>query len=144
MQYVIFEMADNRFAIPMSFVREVLKSPQSTPLPQSADFMEGVFEIRGHSVPLMNMRKRLKYPDRENLMQGTVIVIKQESLILGLRVDRVLNIDDISENTLDSVEEVRGVFWDPKLLAGIARKKGHAIFILQMEALLEGIQHVEK
>jgi len=59
-QLVVFKMEKEEFACGINDVREVLKMIRVTPLPRSLDFVEGVINLRGDVIPVIDLRKRFE------------------------------------------------------------------------------------
>ena len=137
MRHVVFKLAGHFFGLPIEHVREILKAPEVTPIPQSADYIEGVIFLRGHHAAVMDLRKRLGCAPFEKGQERYVIMVKLGKKVLGLIVDKVLNIFEIEENEIDDTRKVAPSFLDSKTILSIGLREGKEIFILSLESLLE-------
>ena len=135
MRYVIFKLEEHIFGLPMEWVREILKSPVVTPIPQSPDCIAGVIYLRQHHVAVMDLGKRLGYPP--HVGEYYVIMAKWEKKVLGLIVDKVLDIFEIQEQEIDESRKVGTQYLNAKMIHGICLKEGKEIFLLSLENLLE-------
>ena len=136
MRYVVFKLTEHTLGLSLEWVREILKSPSVTAIPQSPDFIEGVIYLRKHHVAAMNLRKRLGYPSLEKSQDYYVIMVKWGNRVLGLIVDKILSIVEIDEHEIDESRKVGPGYVDTRTLRGICLKEGKEIFLLSLENLL--------
>ena len=101
MQYIIFNVAGKDFGLAVDPIREVLKSPTVTALPECPSFLEGVIHLRGHNVAVMDLRKRFRFSLLKEGGSRHVIMIKVKQMVLGLLVDRVYDLLDIADHLID-------------------------------------------
>ncbi|NMA91929.1 MAG: chemotaxis protein CheW, partial [Firmicutes bacterium] len=87
-QLVVFLLNQVEFACYIEHVREVLKKVKITPLPKMPQFVEGVVNLRGEVIPVIDLRKRFDLPVIEN--EGNrIIMVDVASNMFGLIVDTV-------------------------------------------------------
>jgi len=82
-QMVAFKLEREEFAVSIHQVREVLKMTPVTPLPQSAQFIEGVINLRGEIIPVVDLRKRFEMPAGERNEQTRIIIVEIEDSDVG-------------------------------------------------------------
>ena len=63
-ELLIFEQAGQLYALPSSIVKEVLRAFSATPLPNAPPMVEGLLNVRGEIIPLVNLRRRMGLPER--------------------------------------------------------------------------------
>lgn len=117
-QFVVFRLGDDEFGLPIESVNEVARVPdQITRLPRTPKFLEGVVNIRGDVVPVVDQRRRFDMAALEDKSGRRLIVVKTERHRAGLIVDSVSEvlrcfIDDIAPApnlTNETVRLVHGV-----------------------------------
>ena len=91
-QMVVFKLEKEEFAVDIQQVREVLKMTQVTPLPQSAHYIEGVINLRGEVIPVVDLRKRFELPLGERGEQTRIIIVEIQKSNVGLIVDSVTEV----------------------------------------------------
>ena len=91
-QIVAFKLEEEEFAINIHHVREVLKMTQVTPLPQSAYFIEGVINLRGEVMPVIDLRKRFELDVGERGEDTRIIIVEIQENKVGLIVDSVTEV----------------------------------------------------
>lgn len=98
--YVTFKIANELYGINIMDVREVVQLCEITPIPNAPAFVDGVINLRGEIIPVVNLGKRFnfkerKFTDEEELLRG-IVVLNVNGLIIGIIIDqikRVVNID---------------------------------------------------
>ena len=104
-------VGDNLIAIDVKQVSHVIRKPMVTPLPGAPDFIEGVLVYRNHVVPVVMLQKRLELESAGS--PGRVFLVELDDMLLGLRVDRIVDVISIAccvENPPDSPGEVVATF----------------------------------
>ena len=81
-------------------VREVLKMTRVTPLPQSAHYIEGVINLRGEVIPVVDLRKRFELPVGERGEQTRIIIVEIQNSNVGLIVDSVTEVLRFSSSAI--------------------------------------------
>lgn len=94
-QVVAFRLGSEIYGIEILFIQEVLHLQKITVLPNAPAFIQGVIELRGNVIPIIDLRKRLNLPDGD-AQRRRIIVVDLEQGLLGLLVDdvyKVLRVD---------------------------------------------------
>lgn len=131
MKYLIFTLKDEEFAIEISRVVEILRPQKVFEMPELPDFIQGVINVRGLIIPVVDMRKRLGLPKAEREM---IVIINYGRDRVGLIVDEVKEIIEIEDNEISSSPEVLRNFRTGYLKA-FAKKAERIIMILNLETL---------
>jgi purine-binding chemotaxis protein CheW len=117
-QFVVFRLGEDEFGLPIEAVNEVARVPdQITRLPKTPKFLEGVVNLRGDVLPVVDQRRRFDMPALEDKGGRRLIVVRTERHRAGLIVDAVLEVlrcsaDDIEPApnlTNEAVRLVHGV-----------------------------------
>lgn len=106
LQLVSFMVGDEEFAIPILSVQEINRMMQITRVPQSPAFVEGVINLRGKIIPVMDLRKRFGQPTSDESADARIIVVEVEAeagqtRVIGFTVDRVNEVLRISEDIVE-------------------------------------------
>src|SRR5512135_3564166 len=98
-QYLTFKLEDEVFALDISKVREVLDFTTVTKVPQTPDFMQGVINLRGSVVPVVDMRLKFGMAAAQQTVNSCIIIVEVlvdgESTILGATADSVQEVLDL-------------------------------------------------
>ncbi len=98
-QGVVFEIGGQRLVAPMGQVSEILTMPEYTSLPLVKPWMLGIANIRGRLLPLTDLSQFLQVPSQLSQMaQRKVIVIDHDNMFSGLLVDKVLGIEQFTQD----------------------------------------------
>lgn len=98
-QGVVFEIGGQRLVAPMGQVSEILTMPEYTSLPLVKSWMLGIANIRGRLLPLTDLSRFLQVPSQLSQMaQRKVIVIDHDNMFSGLLVDKVLGIEQFTQD----------------------------------------------
>lgn len=97
MTLVIFSLENICYSLDVMNVEEVVPLPSITPLASLPPFICGMVNLRGSAVPIINLRKRFGLKNRPDELDDQVIFVKFHDSITGLIVDKVLSVEDVSE-----------------------------------------------
>ncbi len=132
MKYLIFTLKDEEFAIEIGRVVEILRPQKVFEMPELPDFLQGVINVRGMIIPVVDMRKRLRVPPSEKSM---IVVIYFGRDRLGLIVDDVKEIIEIEDKEISESPELLKNF-KTNYLKAFAKKADRVIIMLNLETLL--------
>ena len=88
-QLVTFLLGDEEFGFDIMNVQEIIRVPKLARVPKTADYVEGIANLRGAVLPIIDTRKRFGLAKTEETDRTRVLVIDNEGVRTGLRVDRV-------------------------------------------------------
>lgn len=104
-QYGTFVCGDHLFALPVAKVMEVIRFEQKlVKIPQTPDFVLGVFDFRGQGVPLIDIQKMMFDTPSEVDSKGKVVLFTVDGKVLGLYIDRVRDILNTKSTTLSKIQ----------------------------------------
>jgi purine-binding chemotaxis protein CheW len=92
LELLTFRIAERGFGLPTAITREIIRAVLPTPLPRTAPFIEGVINVRGEVMPLIDMRRRLGLPHKPIEHTDHLVICRRTASPLALRVDRVLGL----------------------------------------------------
>ncbi len=94
-QYIGFILGKNEYTVPILKVQEIIKLPQITKMPGVPYYVEGVTNLRGRVIPIINLKRILGIPEENNA--GKVIVISSGKITFGALVDDITGVINIDE-----------------------------------------------
>lgn len=118
-QLVVFGLGQHQYALGISEVREILRVTEITPVPEMPAYVEGVINLRGAVLPVLNLRLRLGLERMPSDQQTRIILVEAEDNLFGLIVDRVLEVNTYDP---DELERPEGMGLAKGILAGIVKK----------------------
>lgn len=100
-QFVVFDLGDERYGLPIAAVQEVLRLPETvTRLPNGPRFVSGLLNLRGRPVPVIDQRQRFDAPVATDAVQPRVIIVRVGTLQAGFVVDAVSEILSITSDNV--------------------------------------------
>lgn len=138
-QYVTLGVADELFAAPVEQVQEILDMQPVARLPQAPANVLGMTDVRGEGVPVLDLRLTLGMPPATDTENTRIVVLKVDAasgpLTVGLRTDRVFEVTVLDAPELDPPPAV-GSEWRGHVVAGIGRRNGAFVTVLDLDRLL--------
>lgn len=139
LQLVTFKLGGEEYGIDILRVQEINRMTEITAMPKAPFSVEGVINLRGKMIPVINLRKRFGLAMKEFDSQSRIIVIDAGSTV-GLIVDSVSEVLRISSDTIEPPPLVT-TGTGSEYIMGIRKLEDRLIIVLDIEKLLiEGIQ----
>lgn len=91
-QLACFSLGDKLFAVDIMRIREIIVPQNLSPLPCASELLEGVINLRGKVIPVMNMRKRFGMPVEGDAPVGRLLIVSLVRQLLALVVDDVMEV----------------------------------------------------
>jgi len=134
-QLAVFKLAGQPYAIDIMKIKQIIRPLKVSPLPQAPDFLEGVINLRGVVIPVIDMRKRFGMEDRESGSDEKVIIASVEKRIVGCVVDDVTEVIPVSQKEIQPPPRaMRGIQSD--YLYGVCRYEDDILMILNLDEIL--------
>jgi len=130
-----FGVGKEQYAIPIQYVTEIIGIQSITDLPDVPEYVKGVINLRGRVIPLVDVRLRFGFPEREYDSRTCIIVTKINDFTVGLIIDTVKEVIDIPEQQIDPPPKVRKGE-ESRFIKGLGKIENAVIIILDMEKFL--------
>jgi purine-binding chemotaxis protein CheW len=137
-QLVIFGLNQIEFGVPVEQVWRVesLAEQTVTRVPRAPAFLEGIVNVRGQLVPVMDLKKRFELPTSPRPPKARLLIVHMQDQHVGLIVDTVSDIAWIPSAQVEPpppmVDQISGVF-----VQGVARQDQHLLIILSLSETLD-------
>jgi purine-binding chemotaxis protein CheW len=105
-QLVVFMMDEQRYALRLEAVRRVVRSVEITPLPKAPEIVLGMINVQGWIVPVVNVRKRFRLPEREVELSDQFIIARLSRRMVALVVDAVSDVVPCTESQIVASEKI--------------------------------------
>jgi len=139
---VVFRVGRHELGIEISQVHEVLSWRAPAPVPRAPAFVEGVVDIRGEVVPVVDLRKRLGLAAAEPGPDNRIIVVGYGDEHIGLIVDQVTEVSRIPDTSISKAPKYfRGL--TAELIQGLARLGDRLVVLLHIERILSSDERIE-
>jgi purine-binding chemotaxis protein CheW len=134
-QLVVFELAGEHYGVDIAAVEGIIKMQNITRMPQSPSFVEGVTNLRGSVLPVIDLRKRFGLSFQEATKDTRIITVDMEGTKIGMVVDAVSEVLRIQEETIEATPPmVTSV--DTSFLKGIAKLTDRLVILLDLARVL--------
>ena len=131
-----FQLGNETYGVPITSLHEIVRVPEITAVPDAPDYIEGVINLRGKIVSVIDLRKRFAQKKVAPARQRRILVVEHKGRLSGLIVDSASEVLKIPET---DVEPAPQVFKEGRLncVTGLGKYKGRLIVLLDMAKLLE-------
>ena len=134
---LVFQLGDDEFALPIDVVDEVARIPERIArLPKTPAFLEGVVNLRGDVVPVVDQRRRFDMPPAANLETRRLVVVRTDRHRAGLIVDSVSEVLRSPSDALEPAPDLAGE--TTRLVQGVINLEsaGRMVMLLDPSELL--------
>jgi purine-binding chemotaxis protein CheW len=134
LQLVSFEVAGEEFAVDILSVQEINRMTSITRVPQSPAQVEGVINLRGRIIPILDLRRQFRMPAGDRTEQNRIVVVEVSGRVLGFVVDRVHEVLRISSSIVEPAPEMASSI-SADFISGVAKLEDRLIILLDLERL---------
>jgi len=133
-QSILFKMGNEYYGLPISLVREIIKPLPVTRFPKSPLYVEGVIDLRGRILPIINLPKMFGLEATPETDDTRFVDLQLEGLNIGIIVEAVSEVLNIPQKLIEPAPPIiAGV--DGKYLQGIARMNDKLIMLLDVDEI---------
>ena len=144
LQTIVFGIGDELFALPIGVVREILDYRTGFRVPTAPDWLIGLCDVRGQSVPMVDFRICLGLPPIVATLTTRVLVFEADTggarpLDIGLVVDRVVDVSEWAREAIEPVPDT-GTAWRSRHVTSVLRRDGDFVGLLDLRGILAGME----
>ncbi len=133
-QYVGFMLGNEKFAISIMDVEEIIRLTEITPVPKAPDFIEGIINLRGRVIPVADLKKRINLGEASYDDKTRIVVVMLNDKRMGLIIDSVDEIIRIESNDIEQAPALT-VNMDASYVEGVAKTEKGMIIILNIHKI---------
>lgn len=134
LQLVTFSIGNEEYAVDILYVQEINRMIQITKVPNSPDFVEGVINLRGRVIPVIDLRTRLGMVKKEHDQNTRIIVIEVQGNTLGFIVDAVKEVLRIPSGITEIPPELTsGV--DSEYIKSVGKLEDRLLILIDLEKI---------
>jgi purine-binding chemotaxis protein CheW len=134
LQLVTFKLGTEEFGVDILKVQEINKMMNITKIPNAPAFIEGVINLRGKIIPIVDLRKRLGFREQPYDKSTRIIVVELEGLVLGFIVDFVSEVLRIPANTIEPPPSmVAGI--ESEYIEGVGKLDDRLLILLELKKI---------
>jgi purine-binding chemotaxis protein CheW len=131
---VTFALGKEMFGVPIQQIKEIIRVCEIIHVPNTPPFMEGIINLRGSVVCVMDLRKRFHVSNPELSHFNRILIIEMKERILGLIVDKTSEVVRLSESSLDPIPpEMKSM--DTRFLKAVGKNADRFILIIDVEKM---------
>ena len=135
LQLVTFGIGSEEFGVDILRVQEIIRTMEITKVPRAQDFVEGVINLRGKVIPIIDLRRRFGLPSRQHDKYTRIIVIELYDIIVGFVVDSVSEVLRIPASTVEPPPPVvSGV--EAEYIKGVGKLQDRLLILIDLDRLL--------
>lgn len=131
-RYLTFMLRDEYYGVPISKVREINQIMEITPVPKTPSFVEGVVNLRGKILPVVNLRQKLGFEKIDYNRETCIIVIEAQMGHIGVVVDAVREVVDLKDDQMEAPPHM-GDQSEMRFLSGLGKQDDKVIILLDVD-----------
>jgi purine-binding chemotaxis protein CheW len=137
-QFVTLGIGREVFAVPVEAVLEILDMQPVFSIPEAPAYMLGLIDLRGRSIPVLDLRTKLGLPSIPPTETTRILVLETSTgghtLVLGLVADRVIEVLAFAEGEIEAAPDI-GVRWRSDYISGVGHRAGQFVIIFNLARL---------
>lgn len=134
LQLVTFCLANEEYGLPITKVQEINRLVPVTKLPQTPSFMEGIINLRGRIIPVIDLRKRFEMVVADHGDDTRIIIVEMNGQIVGMTVDAVREVVTLSTANIEPPPSTVAV--DSQYIDGVGKIDDRLIILLDIDKVL--------
>src|SRR6266404_241211 len=136
LQIVGFQVGNETYGVPITALHEIVRVPEITAVPDAPEYMEGVINLRGKIVSVIDLRKRFGVKETESSRRNRILVVEFNGRLSGLIVDSASEVLKIAATDIEpppAVLQEGGM----SCVTGLGKYEGRLIMLLDLSKLLD-------
>ena len=134
-QLVSFNLDQEEYGVDVLKVREIIRMPTVTRVPNTPHYVEGVINLRGKVIPIISMRKKFGLSEVDNDKQTRIMVMDVDGELMGFIVDAVSEVIRISGSEIQPSPAVVASGIDQECIAGVINQTERLLVLLDLEKM---------
>jgi len=135
-QLISFVVAEETFGVDVLSVQEIIRPLEITELPHAPDFVEGIINLRGRVLPVVDLRVRFGDPERPEGGERRILVVETADQTVGFITDAVREVQSVDLGRIEPAPEL-ATGSDAEFVSGVAKQKeGPMLILLDLEEVL--------
>ena len=141
-QLVVMRLAEEDYGVEITHVREIIRMQNITEVPQAPADVEGIINLRGSVIPVVDLRLRFGLASAETSAETRIVVVDSRDQTVGLVVDAVSEVISVSGSAIEPVGNLAAAALSTDL-RGIVNLSEKLIILIDLESLLSSVSGVE-
>jgi purine-binding chemotaxis protein CheW len=136
-QMVLFKLGSETYGLDISTVHEIIRMQPITKVPKTPFYVEGIINLRGKTIPVIDIGKRFGMPKIEGDKNNRIVVVNLQDTTMGIIVDSVTEVLSITADSIEPVSDIVSTT-SSDFLAGIAKLADKMVILLELDKLISG------
>lgn len=136
LQLVGFRIGKETFGVPINLVHEIVRLPEITAVPDAPDYIEGVINLRGKIVSIVDLRKRFGETRIEANRKNRILVAEIDRKMVGLIVDAASEVIRLAETEIEAPPEIFQES-EVKYVTGMGKFRGRLVILIDLTKILQ-------
>ncbi len=141
-QLVVFDLANEHYGVDIGAVEGIIEMQPITTVPRAPDFVEGVTNLRGTVLPVIDLRKRFGLLTQEATKETRIVVVELHDSTVGMVVDGVSEVLRVSEEAIEPPSPIV-ITVDSAFITGIAKLEERLVILLDLGKVLTGQEQAD-
>jgi purine-binding chemotaxis protein CheW len=141
-QLVVFDLNEEAYGVDISAVREIIRMQEITRVPRAPEFIEGVINLRGKVIPVVDLRSRFSKPGTDRTDEHRIVVVDVGGQDIGMIVDAVTEVSRIPSSSIEPPSTVITTN-DSEYLTGIVKSDEKLIILLDIAKVISDSEQVQ-
>ncbi|MBM4423091.1 MAG: chemotaxis protein CheW [Chloroflexi bacterium] len=141
-QLVVFDLANEHYGLDIAAVEGIIKMQAITAVPRAPTFVEGVTNLRGKVLPVIDLRKRFGLPSNETTKDTRIVVVEMGGATVGIVVDGVSEVLRVNRDVIEPPSPIVTTV-DSSFIRGIANLTERLVILLDLGKVLNTQEKVE-
>lgn len=137
LQLVSFVIENEEFGIDILSVQEIIRPVAITRVPRAPAFIEGVINLRGRIVPVVDLRKRFGLPERDRDKETRIVVVELGGRVVGFMMDAVREVIRVDRGVIEPPPDL-AIGIDAQYIKGVAKLDDRLLILLDLDEVLSG------
>ena len=133
-QLVVFDLAGEQYGVDIQGVQEIIRMQTITKVPKTQSFVEGIINLRGKVIPVLDLRKRFGLDVSEINSETRIVVVEITDIIIGMIVDAVMEVLRIPQASVEPPSPIVANI-DSDFIKGVGKLEDRLIIILDVHKI---------
>lgn len=140
LQLVAFRLSQEEYGLPITKVQEINRLVPITKLPQTPSFMEGIINLRGHIIPIIDLRKRFQVAVTDYTDDNRIIVVDVNGQTVGIIVDAVTEVVSLPQANIEPPPP--SFVLDAQYIHGVGKINNRLLILLDIDKILTSREEI--
>ena len=136
LQLVVFQLGGEEFGVEIMQVQEIIRMPEITRIPQSPEYVEGVINLRGKIIVVINLDTKFDLHSKELDDDSRIIIVEVGDNVVGMVVDSVSEVMRLASSSVEPAPEIISTKIKADYLKGVGKLDERLLILLDLERVL--------